>query len=152
MARVEEVSIKQKHIILSGIDLVSGTPILDIKPYVPYHDSAEKPIRIAKWIDNTITNRRKVIFPEPLRNKLKEELAPKLTQLYRNNYKLIVCAIEEILSVDIRSKKELRKALKDGFIKQNIDNLIVTYSVDKEDTTYLIHDIVLREKKKKIKN
>ena len=30
---------KQVSLILSGVDLVDGTPIIDIKPYVPYADS-----------------------------------------------------------------------------------------------------------------
>jgi tRNA-Thr(GGU) m(6)t(6)A37 methyltransferase TsaA len=34
------------HLFVSGVDLVDGTPILDIKPYVPYADSvqAEAPL------------------------------------------------------------------------------------------------------------
>ncbi len=34
------------HLYVSGVDLVNGTPILDIKPYVPYADSiaAEAPL------------------------------------------------------------------------------------------------------------
>lgn len=32
-------SIKPGHLLISGIDLLDGTPVLDIKPYVPYADS-----------------------------------------------------------------------------------------------------------------
>ena len=43
------------HLFVSGVDLVDGTPILDIKPYIPYADSvldakaplfSEPPVRI----------------------------------------------------------------------------------------------------------
>lgn len=34
-----EMSDKEVHLWVSGVDLVNGTPILDIKPYVPYVDS-----------------------------------------------------------------------------------------------------------------
>ena len=36
--RVEEKS-DSVHLFVSGVDLVDGTPILDIKPYIPYADS-----------------------------------------------------------------------------------------------------------------
>lgn len=41
VAKLDGISIKNNQCILnlSGIDLVDGTPILDIKPYVPYADS-----------------------------------------------------------------------------------------------------------------
>lgn len=36
--KVEEVNAAQRSIRLSGVDLVDGTPVLDIKPYVPDYD------------------------------------------------------------------------------------------------------------------
>lgn len=41
VAKLDGISIKNNQciLLLSGIDLVDGTPILDIKPYVPYADS-----------------------------------------------------------------------------------------------------------------
>lgn len=35
---VEEVNSAQRCIRLSGVDLVDGTPVLDVKPYVPDYD------------------------------------------------------------------------------------------------------------------
>ncbi|XP_076904029.1 uncharacterized protein LOC143559289 [Bidens hawaiensis] len=37
VAKVE--SVQESSILLSGVDLVDGTPVLDIKPYLPYCDS-----------------------------------------------------------------------------------------------------------------
>ena len=39
--KFERLEVKDKEIVLtvSGVDLVSGTPIFDIKPYIPYADS-----------------------------------------------------------------------------------------------------------------
>ncbi|KAJ0788505.1 putative trmO-like domain, YaeB-like superfamily protein [Helianthus annuus] len=39
VAKVE--SIQGSSILLSGVDLVDGTPVLDVKPYLPYCDSIE---------------------------------------------------------------------------------------------------------------
>jgi tRNA (Thr-GGU) A37 N-methylase len=47
---VRLVEIKGCHLYVLGIDLLDGTPILDIKPYVPYADAfAESK---AGWIDD----------------------------------------------------------------------------------------------------
>lgn len=35
---VEGVNAAERSIRLSGVDLVDGTPVLDIKPYVPEYD------------------------------------------------------------------------------------------------------------------
>lgn len=40
--KVEEVNAAQRSIRLSGVDLVDGTPVLDVKPYVPDYDCPRK--------------------------------------------------------------------------------------------------------------
>lgn len=35
---------------VQGLDAINGTPVLDIKPYFPQHDSVENAV-IPKWID-----------------------------------------------------------------------------------------------------
>jgi len=35
LARIVQVNKEKKIVLLSGLDLVDGTPVLDIKPYVP---------------------------------------------------------------------------------------------------------------------
>ena len=39
LARLESIDELKREIIISSHDLVDGTPILDVKPYVPYYDS-----------------------------------------------------------------------------------------------------------------
>ena len=36
---------------LSGVDLVDGTPILDVKPYIPAYDAPAEEARVADWVD-----------------------------------------------------------------------------------------------------
>ena len=62
MVRLEGV--EPGRLLLSGIDLLDGTPVLDIKPYVPYADSvvgasnltaSEAPVAIAVgWSANAL--------------------------------------------------------------------------------------------------
>ena len=47
-------SVKDNILIISGIDMVDGTPVLDIKPYIPKDISPEK-IRLG-WLEELIKN------------------------------------------------------------------------------------------------
>lgn len=49
LSAVELLTIKGRTLHLRGVDLLDGTPVLDIKPYVPYADAF--PDAKAGWID-----------------------------------------------------------------------------------------------------
>jgi tRNA-Thr(GGU) m(6)t(6)A37 methyltransferase TsaA len=49
LSAVRLVSVQSRTLHVQGIDLLDGTPILDIKPYVPYADAF--PSSRAGWID-----------------------------------------------------------------------------------------------------
>ena len=36
LAVIERVDTKARHVWLNGLDLVDGTPVYDIKPYIPW--------------------------------------------------------------------------------------------------------------------
>lgn len=65
-------------LIVSGVDLLDGTPIYDIKPYVPMADCIEN----AKggYTEETALHRLKVIFPEELKNRLSEDKLAAVTE------------------------------------------------------------------------
>ena len=70
---------------VSGADLMDGTPIYDIKPYVPYadaHPEAESGFTGAEKI-----KRLKVVMPQERRNELGADLSE---------------ALEEVLALDPR--------------------------------------------------
>jgi len=49
LSAVELVGLEGRTLHLRGVDLLDGTPVLDIKPYVPYADAF--PTARAGWID-----------------------------------------------------------------------------------------------------
>lgn len=49
LSAVELVAVEERALRVRGVDLLDGTPILDIKPYVPYADAF--PASRAGWID-----------------------------------------------------------------------------------------------------
>ncbi|XP_042476281.1 uncharacterized protein LOC122057973 isoform X2 [Macadamia integrifolia] len=52
VAKVEAV--RGHMVLLSGVDLVDGTPVLDVKPYLPYCDSIPG-ATVPKWEDNLLS-------------------------------------------------------------------------------------------------
>lgn len=66
---------KTKHdgtvLVVSGVDLLDGTPIYDIKPYLPYADA--HPDADGGYGEENSGHRLKVEFPEELLNLLPEE-------------------------------------------------------------------------------
>lgn len=54
LSLVRLVSIEGDTLHLSGVDLVDGTPVVDVKPYIPSYDAPapdDGPVRTAEWID-----------------------------------------------------------------------------------------------------
>ncbi len=58
-------------LIVSGADLLDGTPILDVKPYLPFADAV--PDALGGYADEKINHRLDVIFPDELLQKIPKE-------------------------------------------------------------------------------
>ncbi|TSK07153.1 MAG: tRNA (N6-threonylcarbamoyladenosine(37)-N6)-methyltransferase TrmO [Geobacter sp.] len=65
LSAVELVGIEGKTLHLRGVDLLDGTPVLDIKPYVPYADAF--PQAKAGWIDELDATLGRGYAPGPRR-------------------------------------------------------------------------------------
>ena len=63
LSAVELVKIEDRTLHLLGVDLLDGTPVLDIKPYVPYADAF--PDAKAGWIDELDTKLGRYFAPGP---------------------------------------------------------------------------------------
>jgi len=55
-----------------GADLMDGTPIYDVKPYLPFADS--RPEALGGFADQGLTHRLQVVFPQEIKNRLPENL------------------------------------------------------------------------------
>jgi tRNA-Thr(GGU) m(6)t(6)A37 methyltransferase TsaA len=68
--RIDEA--KGPILTVSGVDLLDGTPLFDIKPYLPYADS--HPEATNGFAEGYKDRRAEVVFPEELLSRLSEEL------------------------------------------------------------------------------
>jgi len=72
--KIEEIRLdgdEGPEIVVSGADLMDGTPIVDIKPYIPYTDA--RPEAIGGFTDSVFKNRLHVNAPAEILNKLESE-------------------------------------------------------------------------------
>ena len=53
LSLVRLLSVEGDTLRLAGVDLVDGTPVIDIKPYIPSYDApgADEDVRTADWVD-----------------------------------------------------------------------------------------------------
>jgi tRNA-Thr(GGU) m(6)t(6)A37 methyltransferase TsaA len=63
LSAVELVRVEGRTLHLRGVDLLDGTPVLDIKPYVPYADAF--PDSKAGWIDELDAKMGRYFAPGP---------------------------------------------------------------------------------------
>jgi tRNA-Thr(GGU) m(6)t(6)A37 methyltransferase TsaA len=55
---VRLLSVKRAVLKVRGLDAVDGTPVLDVKPYLPFFDSVPD-ARVPKWVDDAQSWRKK---------------------------------------------------------------------------------------------
>lgn len=80
--RLEEVitdSTDGPQLIVSGVDMLNGTPIYDIKPYLSYTDS--HPEAVCGFADEVKDYRLEVVIPENVSDKLGESKCDELREL-----------------------------------------------------------------------
>jgi len=53
----EIVGVDAKELIVRGLDAIDGTPVLDVKPYVPVFDRIESPV-VPPWVDELLADYR----------------------------------------------------------------------------------------------
>lgn len=63
---------------VAGADLMDGTPIYDIKPYLPYTDA--HPGAKAGWVDNEQWRPLKVVMPDGIANALTQQQKKAITE------------------------------------------------------------------------
>lgn len=113
LARVERVDKRNRRLYLSACDLVQGTPILDIKPYVAAYDTVPSSnYRFPEWIADTIETRNVVTVAEEVWENVRR-LSPSLKQ-YKNDHVAFMQGVLETLEADVRSQFQTQRRIRDG--------------------------------------
>eukprot|EP01117_Protostelium_nocturnum_P014936 TRINITY_DN5740_c0_g1_i1.p1 TRINITY_DN5740_c0_g1~~TRINITY_DN5740_c0_g1_i1.p1 ORF type:complete len:190 (-),score=87.08 TRINITY_DN5740_c0_g1_i1:12-581(-) len=135
VAKVEGLD-EKGALILSGIDLLDGTPILDVKPYVREYDSLPEAVT-AEWIQTPKVESFKRVEWNPSALDTLNGYSNQL-DLYAGNPKALQNAIEQVVHLDIRTVHERQN--KSGNVPDlshafRIDNLLVEFVVEGDVAT-----------------
>lgn len=83
---IDHIDMDGPVIYIKGADLMDGTPIYDIKPYISYADS--HPDALGGYVDGLKERKLEVVLPEDLEDKIAD--------------KLLAASLVEVLSLDPR--------------------------------------------------
>jgi len=125
---------------VKGVDLLDGTPILDLKPYIPYADSV--PHANSGWAHEEI-KKTEVFFEAPALEKIREA--------EKNGYPDLKEFIEQLLTIDPRPGFQKRELPPDADHSQGKDFglLVKDYDVQWKilDQKFVVYDLVKTQKK-----
>ncbi|RAL41627.1 hypothetical protein DM860_013161 [Cuscuta australis] len=108
VAKVE--SVHGTAVLLSGIDLVDGTPVLDVKPYLPYSDSIVE-ATVPYWVKaDELLATSSINFSEDFSNSLSDCWSIMEKKSLYSSSSEFQCLITQVLSWDIRSLSQRRKS------------------------------------------
>lgn len=83
LIRVEELAGAGLTLIVDGADLMDGTPIYDVKPYIPYADC--HPDAKGGFADKVCDYALEVVFPQELLKKVPENRRAALAEILRED-------------------------------------------------------------------
>lgn len=158
LARLDRIIVENNSVSLelSGLDLVDGTPVLDVKPYVAAYDAPiGEEARVPSWVSGGLATKRPVTLSNDACDSLRTILKEGKTKFYGRSYgesddegyeRLVAC-ICEVLAMDVRSSYQTKK-VREGKSQaerskrvqtkaseetaqctQQIDNLLLYFSV-----------------------
>ncbi|WP_294418513.1 tRNA (N6-threonylcarbamoyladenosine(37)-N6)-methyltransferase TrmO [uncultured Senegalimassilia sp.] len=83
LSSVRILAVEGTEIVVAGADLMDGTPIYDIKPYIPFADC--HPDACGGWIEDAPWHELDVDFPEQLQAEVPAGKLPGLTEVLRQD-------------------------------------------------------------------
>ncbi|WJX96691.1 hypothetical protein P8452_77860 [Trifolium repens] len=156
VAKIEAV--QGNMILLSGVDLVDGTPVLDVKPYVPYCDSIQE-AAVPNWLmEDNLLSVASVSFSEDFTSSLENcWIIAEKKSLYASPGEF-QSLVMQVLSWDIRSlsqrnrphdvlrKKERDKLLGDtSDVDEQLDEKAFAHEKEQDslNSTEVIYHLIL---------
>jgi len=105
LAKLERVDGRTLHI--SALDLTDGTPVLDVKPYVPVYDSLPEATCPA-WCGEAATHRQRVSFTSEALDAIDAAANDHRLQFYTNGSD-VRRAIQQLIENDVRPDHAYRR-------------------------------------------
>ena len=139
IAKLEKI--EDRTITISGIDLIHGTPVLDIKPY-HYLDSLDRDeLKFPNWLtDSKEKGRLKVFFTEESDEELKLMVKSGKLDFY-NSYDEVKEFVQQVFELNPHSIHTLNKH-KEGIYACALDNMNIIYKMNEEKSEITIYKVL----------
>ncbi len=150
LAKIEKI--EKNEILISSVDMISGTPVIDIKPYHHLESLDINSIKYPEWIKSQASEEKRatVIFSESSVEDLKSILQKHKLNFY-DKFDDIYQLIKAVLEIDPHSKYTQSK--KDTtYYAFYIDKLNVVYEYNPVEKEVNIQSIHFSEEYKKLRN
>lgn len=163
LCKLDRIQIDGPHNVtlhVSGLDLVDGTPVFDIKPYVPVYDSVNddeiaatasnttilSSPTVPSWVDEGLETSRNVTITVMARQELRDilEQDPKALDFYGPHqgdsdvtaaYTSMMDCIQQVLAMDVRSSFQTQKTRKGKFQAERAQRVQSKFGFQKENGT-----------------
>ncbi|KAL0490927.1 Nef-associated protein, partial [Acrasis kona] len=130
-AQIHSIDLKSGAVHLRGVDLIDGTPILDIKPYIDQYDNIPShEIIMPDWIKDPTFNvvRAKVVWEEEAEKSLRHLIQfNKLMFFEKNEVESLQKMIDQIVRYDMRSVH--KSTLKSDSHSVSLDRLNIDFVI-----------------------
>lgn len=116
LARIVRIDMESGEVILAGLDVVDGTPCLDLKPYLPAFESVpnasmpswvqtsyEEPLMHVEWSAVALQLLEELLGPDTPDGEAKLALKPFAS------FEDLRCALQDTLALDIRSPLQKKR-------------------------------------------
>ncbi|KNC74664.1 hypothetical protein SARC_12796 [Sphaeroforma arctica JP610] len=125
LVRLEKV--EGRNVYFLGADLIDMTPILDLKPYIPYADIADGDVKFPDWIMNPPAAPFATVTVSDEATARLEDYVLKRLKLYKgDSCATVLQLIKDVLIHDIRSGHQ-KGAAKDTTYELYLDNMKIEW-------------------------
>lgn len=143
-------------LLLSCMDMVDGTPVLDVKPYIPYDlvpstlplpmmlsAASLRPLAVPAWINDADIPLRRVAFTGTALEGLRSVLGKPLLGKSAIDFEGAMGLINEVLAQDIRGIHQGRGAVDEALYECRLDRMRIRFSTS--DECILVQDVAESE-------
>jgi len=126
---------------LSGVDLIDGTPVLDVKGYLPHIESIGGGVTIPAWVeDKAQQDFDMVALAQPAEDALRQLLDDGKMEFYAaGEWDVLVAMVREVLLYDMRAWH--RKSANEAEHSVRLDNAKLVFVVDQAQRSVTVTSV-----------
>jgi tRNA-Thr(GGU) m(6)t(6)A37 methyltransferase TsaA len=140
LAKIERVDLDKGELLVSQLDFVNGTPILDVKPYIPTYDTPSSDIKYPEWIkDDSLLKFNSVVIPDQVKDQLSQLPIHKLE--FYGSVAEVEEVINQVLINDLRPPSKVKHQDESEVFEVHLDALLVKFTVNVAEKTSTVVSI-----------